>query len=70
MVLLAGKEALDALSMDSLVWLIIGGVSYTVGVVFYLWRRLPYNHALWHLFVLGGSAAHYVSVLGLIKPLA
>lgn len=66
LLLLSGKDALEALSVDSLVWLLVGGVSYTVGVVFYLWRKLPYNHALWHLFVLGGSAAHFVSVAGLV----
>jgi hemolysin III len=36
---------------------------YTAGVVFYAWRRLPYNHAVWHLFVLGGSVLHFFAVL-------
>jgi hemolysin III len=66
MVILAGRQLLGSLSSASLVWLIVGGVSYTIGVIFYLWRKLPYNHAIWHLFVLGGSAAHYFSVLGLL----
>ncbi|MET3574905.1 hemolysin III family protein [Bhargavaea ullalensis] len=43
--------------------LVIGGILYTVGAVFYAWRKIPYNHAIWHLFVLGGSAAMYFSVL-------
>jgi len=43
--------------------LIIGGVFYTVGVVFYSWKRLPNHHAVWHLFVLGGSISHFFSVL-------
>lgn len=47
----------------SLLFLLIGGLSYTVGVVFYAWRTLPYNHAVWHVFVLGGSVSHYFSVL-------
>jgi len=42
--------------------IIAGGASYTLGVAFYLLRRLPYNHAVWHLFVLGGSAAHFIAV--------
>ena len=43
--------------------LIFGGVLYTAGVVFYSWKRLPYHHAVWHLFVLGGSISHFFSVL-------
>lgn len=39
-----------------------GGLFYTLGVVFYAWRRLPYNHAIWHLFVLAGSGCHYAVV--------
>ena len=46
-----------------LLWLIAGGLCYTVGVVFFVWERLPYNHAVWHLFVIGGSACHYVAML-------
>lgn len=42
-----------------LVWLFAGGVSYTLGVVFYVWESLRYSHAIWHLFVLGGSACHF-----------
>ena len=51
-------------TMDSrtLFWLIVGGLSYTVGVLFYVLERLPYNHAIWHLFVLGGSAGHFISL--------
>ncbi|MFC7364965.1 MULTISPECIES: PAQR family membrane homeostasis protein TrhA [Bhargavaea] len=43
--------------------LVIGGLLYTVGAIFYAWRRIPYNHAIWHLFVIGGSAAMYFSIL-------
>lgn len=42
------------------------GLSYTIGVVFFLWKRLPYAHAVWHLFVLGGSICHYFAVLLLL----
>ena len=41
--------------------LILGGLAYTLGVVFYAWRRLPYNHAVWHCFVLAGSACHFTA---------
>ena len=48
------------LSGAALGWLVAGGVTYTAGVAFYVWRRLPYGHAIWHLFVLGGSACHFL----------
>jgi hemolysin III len=44
-------------------WMLgIGGLSYTIGVVFYIWKKLMYHHAIWHLFVLGGSLAHYLAI--------
>ncbi|WP_373048368.1 PAQR family membrane homeostasis protein TrhA [Vulgatibacter sp.] len=46
----------------SLAWLFAGGLTYTLGTLFYVSRRLPYAHAIWHLFVLGGSACHTVAV--------
>lgn len=48
------------------IFLIIGGVFYTVGVIFYRWKKLPYSHAIWHMFVLGGSIFHYFSVMQLV----
>jgi hemolysin III len=54
---------IDALSRESLLWLVAGGLSYTTGVFFYLWERLPYHHAIWHVFVLAGSACHVFAVL-------
>jgi hemolysin III len=47
-------------------WLFAGGACYTLGVVFFAWERMRYSHAIWHLFVLGGSVCHYVAVLGYI----
>lgn len=44
-------------------WLIVGGgIAYTSGLVFYLWERMPFNHAVWHLFVMAGSTAHFLAV--------
>ncbi|MCL2789365.1 MAG: hemolysin III family protein [Desulfobulbus sp.] len=52
-------------------WLLLaGGLAYTGGIVFYLWRRLPYNHAIWHLFVLTGGTLHYFAVLFYVIPAA
>lgn len=44
-------------------WLIAGGVAYTGGVGFFLWHRLPFNHAIWHLFVMAGSACHVFATI-------
>ena len=50
-------------------WLLLaGGLSYTVGVVFYRWHRLRYHHAVWHGFVLGGSTCHFLAVLLFLLP--
>ena len=53
------------LNMDSNgLWLmLIGGLFYSIGVIFYIWKSLPYNHAIWHLFVLAGSIFHYFMIL-------
>lgn len=50
----------------SIVYLALGGLFYTFGVVFYIWKNLPYHHPIWHLFVLCGSICHYLSVYYLI----
>jgi hemolysin III len=58
------RPLVAALSHAGFFWLLAGGVSYTSGVIFYaLDRKMPYSHEIWHLFVLGGSACHFVSVL-------
>ena len=44
-------------------WLAVGGGLYTLGCVFYLWKSLPYNHPIWHLFVLAGSLCHFFCIL-------
>ncbi|MHB8709262.1 MAG: PAQR family membrane homeostasis protein TrhA, partial [Desulfuromonadales bacterium] len=49
-------------------WLIAGGLAYTGGIVFYAIDRIPYNHAIWHLFVIAGSACHYLAVLWYVVP--
>ena len=48
--------------------IIAGGITYTVGVVFFSWRKLPYNHAIWHLFVMGGSICHFLAMLFYVLP--
>ena len=55
-------------SAGGLAWLLAGGVLYTGGTVFYLQRRIPFNHAIWHAFVLAGSLCHFVSVMFFVIP--
>jgi hemolysin III len=62
------KPLASTLPVMGLSWLVIGGLFYTVGAGFYLWKRLPYNHAIWHLFVIAGSACHFVTVSYYILP--
>ena len=62
---LAASRAIPAKGMALL---FAGGASYTVGVVFYAWKRLPYHHAIWHLFVLAGSIFHFFAVLVSVIP--
>jgi hemolysin III len=57
------------LAPGGLAWLVAGGVTYTVGTIFYLWERLPFSHAVWHLFVLGGSVCHFLAVLLFVRHL-
>ncbi|MDQ0160072.1 PAQR family membrane homeostasis protein TrhA [Alkalibacillus salilacus] len=54
-----------AAEMDTtgLVYLIVGGILYSVGSLFYMWRGFPYHHAVWHLFVIAGSAFHFFAIL-------
>jgi hemolysin III len=68
LVVIAIKPVMDAVSVRGLVWLVAGGLSYTVGVVFYAWHRLPYSHPIWHLFVLGGSICHFVAIFFYVLP--
>ncbi len=68
LVMVAIKPLSAALPASGLRLLIAGGLCYTGGAVFYLWKRLPYSHAIWHLFVLAGSACHWAAVFYFVVP--
>ena len=59
---------LTALPPGGVAWLLAGGIAYTVGILFYAIDRIPYNHAIWHLFVIAGSVCHYLAVLWYVVP--
>ena len=69
LVIMAIKPVVTNLSAGGIAWLFIGGGCYTLGVIFYLWERLPFNHAIWHLFVLAGSISHFFLVLFYVLPM-
>jgi hemolysin III len=62
-IVLAIKPMIQSVPWKLFIWLLIGGLSYTFGIIFYAWEKMPYNHTVWHLFVLGGSIAHFIGIL-------
>jgi len=62
-IVFAAKPALETIPFSVLVWLCIGGASYMSGLIFLSWKKLPFHHAIWHLFVLGGSTTHFFGIL-------
>jgi hemolysin III len=66
-VLAAWEPLRSALPGSVLILLMTGGVLYTIGVVFHLWNRLPYQNAIWHGFVLLAASCHYAAVIGVVQ---
>jgi hemolysin III len=67
LLVVAIKPLSESLSASELAWIAAGGILYTGGVPFYIWKSRKYTHAVWHLFVLGGVACHFVAVLSLVS---
>lgn len=67
-IVIAAKPMWESLSAEALLFIGIGGLLYTLGTYFYANDKIPYNHAIWHLFVLGGSAFHFFAILWYILP--
>jgi len=68
MAIICGPQILEATSSAGLAGLIAGGLAYTGGVAFYLWHHLPFNHAVWHVFVIAGSTCHVIAAFHDILP--
>ena len=64
----AVKPLFATVAPGGLALLLVGGLAYTLGIGFYAWHRLPYHHALWHVFVLAGSLAHFFAILFYVLP--
>lgn len=68
LIVIAWGPLTAAVPSQGIVLLVTGGVLYTLGTVFYVWRGFPYHHAIWHLFVLGGSVTHFFAILLYLLP--
>jgi hemolysin III len=62
------KPLLATVAPGGLLLLLAGGLAYTAGIGFYAWHRLAYHHAIWHVFVLAGSVAHFLAILFYVIP--
>ncbi len=63
----AWEPLMSAMPGTVLTLLVIGGVLYTIGVVFHLWERLPYQNAIWHGFVLSAASCHFAAVMSVVS---
>ncbi|MDP7319360.1 MAG: hemolysin III family protein [Bacteriovoracaceae bacterium] len=61
---LAKSEMLDNIPTDSFLFLVYGGIFYSIGAIFYMLKNIPYHHAIWHILVLCGSTSHFFAVYG------
>lgn len=68
MALIVIKPMIDNIDLPGLLLLVAGGITYSLGVIFYVWKSLKYHHAIWHLFVLGGSIFHFFSIFYYVLP--
>ena len=60
--LLLAKPLIETMGIDGALWLLAGGLAYSLGVIPFLWKRLRFHHAIWHLFVMAGSAFHFLGI--------
>jgi hemolysin III len=66
--IILARPLVDALGWNGILWMVAGGVAYSIGVIPFLWNRLPYNHAVWHVFVMAGTAFHYGAIALHVVP--
>ena len=69
-VVVAIKPLIVSVATGGIVFLVLGGLAYTAGILFYCWKKLKYHHAIWHLFVLAGSILHFFSILFYVVPIS
>ncbi|KAA8784597.1 hemolysin III [Paenibacillus sp. 4624] len=69
LIVIAWQPLVTVIPTGGIVLLVAGGLMYTLGTLFYVWRGFPFHHAIWHLFVLAGSILHFFAVLIYLTPL-
>ena len=65
-ILIAIKPLVAVVTTKFLIWILAGGLAYSLGIIFYVARKLPFHHAVWHMFVLAGSICHFFAMLSLM----
>lgn len=70
LVVIALPQVVDAVGPGGMVWLVAGGLSYTVGAAFYAVKRITFGHAIWHVFVLLGGICHFLAVIWHVLPVS
>lgn len=68
LIVIGWNRIVENLHSNGVTLLVVGGVCYTLGAVFYVWRGFKYHHAVWHLFVIAGTIAHFFCVLFYLLP--
>ncbi|WP_102349801.1 PAQR family membrane homeostasis protein TrhA [Bacillus sp. Marseille-P3661] len=69
LIVFAWKPLVSILPTGGVIWLVLGGILYSIGTIFYMWRGFKFHHAVWHLFVLAGSIAHFFAILLYVLPI-
>src|SRR5215469_843206 len=60
---IAARQVYAHVPLTGIVWIVLGGLAYSIGVIFYACKKIPHHHAIWHLLVMAGSTCHYVAIL-------
>jgi len=68
LVVVAAPQVASAIGPSGMAWLFAGGISYSIGAVFYALNRVPFNHVVWHVLVLAGGACHFFSIVWHVLP--
>lgn len=69
MIVFVFEPVIASLESNGIIMLVAGGLLYTLGTIFYMWRLFPYHHAVWHLFVVGGSVFHFFTIFFYVLPI-
>lgn len=69
LVMVRAGVLIDKLGVPGFMWLLAGGLCYTIGIVFFVWKKMKYHHLIWHLFVIAGTICHFFAVILYVLPI-